>query len=117
MMSPKILMQRIPNQIAAQLVDDPEASPFYKVFAEMPDSISDQDQQRLRAMARETIAETVLPAYRELDQYFSDTYLPASRESIGLSELPDGSEWYEHRARQFTTTQMSPDDDSSPRPE
>jgi len=110
LMSPKILMQRIPNQIAAQLVDDPEVSPFFKVFAEMPDSISDQDQQRLRAMARETIAETVLPAYRELDKYFSGTYLPASRESIGLSELPDGSEWYEHRARQFTTTQMSPDE-------
>jgi prolyl oligopeptidase len=103
-------MQRIPNQIAAQLVEDPEASPFYKVFAEMPDSISDQDQQRLRAAARETIAEIVLPAYRELDKYFSGTYLPASRESIGLSELPDGSEWYEHRARQFTTTAMSPDE-------
>jgi len=110
LMSPRILMQRIPNQIAAQLVDDPEASPFYKVFAEMPATISDPDQQRLRASARETITATVLPAYRELNEYFSETYLPASRESIGLSELPDGSEWYEHRARQFTTTQMSPDD-------
>jgi prolyl oligopeptidase len=110
LMSPKILMQRIPNQIAAQLVDDAESSPFYKVFAEMPATISNQDQQRLRATARETITATVLPAYRELEKYFSGTYLPASRESIGLSELPDGSEWYEHRARQFTTTQMSPDD-------
>ena len=110
LMSPKILMQRIPNQIAAQLVDDPEASPFFRIFAAMPDSISDQDQQRLRAIARETIAATILPAYRDLDRYFSGTYLPASRNSIGLSELPDGSEWYEHRARQFTTTQMSPDD-------
>jgi prolyl oligopeptidase len=110
MMSPKILMQRIPDQLEIQLVDDPESSPFYKVFEEMPNSISDEDQARLRALARETIAETVLPAYRELDEYFSGTYLPASRESIGLSELPNGSEWYEHLAHQFTTTQMSPDD-------
>jgi len=110
MMSPKILMERIPDQIAVQLVDDAEASPFYKIFAEMPDSISAEDQERLRALARETISETVLPAYRELDKYFSGTYLPASRESIGLSELPNGNEWYKHLARQFTTTQMSPDD-------
>jgi prolyl oligopeptidase len=103
-------MQRIPGQIAVQLVDDPEASPFYSIFAEMPDSISDDDQQRLRALARETISETVLPAYRELGRYFSDTYLPASRDSIGLSELPNGGIWYEHLARQFTTTRMSPDD-------
>jgi len=110
MMSPKILMQRIPDQIAAQLVDDAEASPFYKIFAEMPNSIPAEDQERLRALARETISETVLPAYRKLDKYFSGTYLPASRESIGLSELPNGNEWYEHLAHQFTTTQMSPDD-------
>ena len=110
MMSPKILMQRIPGQIAVQLVDEPEASPFYKIFAEMPDSISAEDQQRLRALALETIEETVLPAYRELDKYFSGTYLPASRDSVGLSELPNGREWYGHRARQFTTTQMSPDE-------
>ena len=110
MMSPKILMQRIPAQIAVQLVEDPEASPFYKIFAEMPDSIAAEDQQRLRAQARIAIEETVLPAYREFNEYFSGVYLPNSRDSIGLSELPEGKEWYELRARQFTTTQMSPDE-------
>jgi len=110
MMSPKILMERIPNQISAQLVDDPEESPFFKVFAEMPSTISDDDQARLRAQARSVIEETVLPAYRELNEYFVDTYLPNSRDTIGLSELPNGNEWYELRARQFTTTQMTPDE-------
>ena len=110
MMSPRILMERIPNQIAPQLVDDPEESPFYKVFAEMPDTISDEDQARLRAQARSVIEETILPAYREFNEYFVDTYLPNSRDTIGLSELPDGNEWYELRARQFTTTQMTPDE-------
>jgi len=110
MMSPKILMERIPNQISAQLVDDPEESPFFKVFAEMPDTISDEDQVRLRAQALSVIDETVLPAYRELNEYFNETYLPNSRDTIGLSELPNGKEWYELRARQFTTTQMSPDE-------
>ena len=107
---PKILMQRIPAQIEKQLVDDPEDSPFYKVFAELPDSFSDEDQSRLRAQARTTIDETVLPAYRKLAKYFNDTYLPASRESIGLSALPNGSAWYEQRARRYTTTRMSPDE-------
>ncbi len=110
LVSPRVLMERIPHQIAAQLVDDPEASPFWKVFAEMPATIDDEDQERLRAMARDAIDETVLPAYRELDDYFNETYLPASRETIGLSELPDGKEWYELRARQFTTTQLTPDE-------
>jgi prolyl oligopeptidase len=109
-MPPKILMQRIPGQLAAQLVDDAEASPFYEIFAEMPTSIADDDQQRLRSMARDTIEETVLPAYRKLARYFSGTYLPASRDSIGLSSLPNGSAWYEFHAHRYTTTQMTPDD-------
>ena len=110
LVSPRVLMERIPDQIAAQLVDRPEDSPFWKVFADMPGSIDADDQQRLRAAARIAIAETVLPAYRELDKYFNETYLPASRDTIGLSELPGGKEWYELRARQFTTTQLTPDE-------
>ena len=109
-MSPKVLMQRIPEQIAAQLVDSDEASPFYKIFEELPDTIPTADQARLRATARSTIAETVLPAYRKLARYFSETYLPASRESIGLSGLPNGKDWYELKARSFTTTRMTPDE-------
>jgi len=107
---PKILMERIPGQLVAQLVDDAEDSPFYAIFVEMPSSITDDDQQRLRSMARDTIAKNILPAYRKLARYFSDTYLPACRDSIGLSSLPNGGAWYEHHARRFTTTQMTPDD-------
>lgn len=110
LVSPRILMERIPNQIAVQLVDDPGDSPFWAVFAEMPDTIPADEQQRLRAQARAAIERTVLPAYRELDKYFNETYLPASRDTIGLSELPNGKAWYELRARQFTTTQMTPDE-------
>jgi len=109
-MSPKVLMQRIPEQIAAQLVDDAEASPFFRVFEELPDTIPAAEQVRLKATARSTISETVLPAYRKLARYFSETYLPASRESIGLSALPNGKEWYELKARSFTTTRMTPDE-------
>jgi uncharacterized protein (DUF885 family) len=110
LVSPRVLMQRIPDQIAAQIVDRPEDSPFWTIFTDMPDSIPAGDQERLRAMARDAIEDTVLPAYRDLDEYFNETYLPASRDSIGLSELPNGKTWYELRARQFTTTQLSPDE-------
>ena len=109
-MPPKILMERIPGQLAAQLVDDAEDSPFYTIFEKLPATIDDDDQQRLRSIARDTISETVLPAYRKLARYFSGTYLPACRDSIGLSSLPNGSAWYEYHARRFTTTQMTPDD-------
>jgi prolyl oligopeptidase len=108
--APRVLMERLPDQIALQLVDVAEDSPFWRVFEEIPDTISAGDRERIRAAARETITRTVLPAYRELDRYFEGTYLPAARETIGLSSLPKGKEWYEHLARSYTTTRMTPDD-------
>ena len=108
--APQILMQRLPDQIATQVVEFAADSPFFKPFAAMPESIAATDRERLRAEATEVIEKTVLPAYRKLDRYFNETYLPAARESIGLSELPNGSAWYEFRARSYTTTRLTPDE-------
>ncbi len=110
LVAPRVLMERIPDQIAVQLVDEPEASPFFKVFSELPDTIPAREQDRLRAAARDVIGETVLPAYRKLGDYFEETYLPAARSSIGLSQLPNGAAWYEYLTRHFTTTKMTPDE-------
>lgn len=107
---PKILMERVPDQIAAQLVDEPRESPFYDPFEEMPAGIAEADRERLRGRALALIEDEIVPAYREYDRYFSETYLPACRESIGASELPYGKEFYEFRVRYYTTTQMTPDE-------
>lgn len=107
---PAILMQRVPDQIATQLVENGADSPFYTFFESLPKSFSAADRDRLQASAIRTIEQSVVPAYRRLERYFNDTYLPASRDTIGLSELPNGAEWYEFLAEDFTTTDMTPDE-------
>jgi prolyl oligopeptidase len=110
MMPPKILLQRIPAQLSLQVVDFADDSPLFKVFETMPESFSAADRERLRAEATDAIEDEVLPAYKKLDTYFNQGYLPAARDSIGLSALPNGDVWYEHLTRSFTTTQMTPDE-------
>jgi len=109
-MPPKILMQRLPAQIDAQLVENGVDSPLYQAFTRIPDTVSSEDQQRLRAEALNIIETSIVPAYRRFSRYMNKTYLPASRDSIGASSLPDGKAFYEYRARRFTTTQMTPDE-------
>jgi prolyl oligopeptidase len=109
-MPPKILMERIPDQVASQLVEDPEQSPFYGAFENLPDTIAAEDAERLKKMAKEIIDESIVPAYREFSNYFSDVYLPASRDSIGAAALPNGEAFYEYRTRIYTTTRMTPDE-------
>ena len=108
--APAILMQRMPDQIADQVVEFAADSPFFKPFAELPESFPAAERERLRAAATDVIEDTVIPAYRKLDRYFNKKYLPAARDSIGLSSLPNGSAWYEHQARSYTTTRLTPDE-------
>ena len=107
---PRILMERVPDQLALQVVDYASESPFFGVFDSIPGSFSAADRERIRAEATETLEDSVLPAYKKLDRYFSQKYLPAARDSVGLSILPNGNAWYEYLTRSFTTTRMTPDD-------
>ncbi len=110
LVAPRVLMERIPPQIERQLVESSEQSPFYGVFETLPASIPEAEREQLQAQARRAIDDVVIPAYRKLARYFEKDYLPAARDSVGLSSLPDGAAWYEQLARYHTTTQMTPDE-------
>jgi uncharacterized protein (DUF885 family) len=104
---PKVLMQRVPGQIAAQIVDDPTKSPFYRPFLKFSDTIPQGDRKALQNEAQRIIRERMVPAYRKLASYFKDEYLPKARDSIAAADLPNGKAYYDFLARYYTTTDLS----------
>ena len=100
---PRVIMQRIPAQIAAQIVAKPEDSPFFEPLRRMPDSIPATDRERLTTAARDAIATGVVPAYRRLQRAFDQVYLPATRASVGISDTPGGADFYRERIAYHTT--------------
>jgi uncharacterized protein (DUF885 family) len=107
---PRVLMQRVPAQIAMQIVDDPTTSNFYKPFRTFPESIAPADRDALTAEARKAIDERVVPAYRRLQAYFNDAYLPKTRGDIAVTTLPDGKPYYDLLAAYYTTTGLTADE-------
>jgi prolyl oligopeptidase len=107
---PKIIMKRIPAQIARQIVNKPKESPFYQVFKEMPESISATIQAELRKQAEQAIANVVIPTYRRFQVFFNQQYLPNCRESIGAYALPEGKAFYAYQTLRFTTTELTPEE-------
>jgi uncharacterized protein (DUF885 family) len=104
---PKVLMQRVPAQIAAQVVNDPTKSPFYRPFLKFDDAIPAADRPALQVQAQRIIRERIVPAYRQLATYFNDEYLPKARNSIAAADLPNGKAYYDFLARYYTTTDLS----------
>lgn len=106
---PRVLMQRVPAQIAAQIVDDPAASPFYRPFAKFAAGVPESERAALQAEARKVVAEQIVPAYRKLQTYFNDDYLPKTRAGIAVADLPNGKAYYDFLAGYYTTTGLSAD--------
>ena len=106
--APKVLMDRVNRQIDLQSRDNVNENPFFKVFINLPDSIPDDEKTAIRAEAKKVIEEVVIPSYRLLGKYFKDEYLPQSRNTVGLYDIPDGRKLYEVLAKSFTTTNLSP---------
>ena len=106
---PRVIMERVPEQIARQVVADPAESLFFQPFQKFPDSISEADRLRLTAEAKQAIAEHVLPAYRRFQEFFNKEYLPACFSKVGAWQLPRGKEFYAYRVRLYTTTELTPE--------
>lgn len=107
---PTVIMQRVPAQIDAQLVDDPADSPFYKPFNNMPEGISAARQGTLRTRAQDVIAQKVLPSFERFRKFFENSYLPMTRSRIGASAQPDGKAFYQFRVEHYTTTSLTADE-------
>ncbi len=106
---PRVTLRDVPDQIRGLTPEDPMASPLLQPFAQFPASVPAGERERLTRAARDAYTQRVAPAYRKLYDYVAGTYVPKTRESIGMRELPDGPAWYAYRVRQFTTTSLSPD--------
>jgi len=108
MVHPKVIMKRIPAQLAAQIVDDPAENLFFKPFQRIPGGIAAADRERLRAEARQAIAEHIIPSFRRFQSFFSEDYFPACYDRVGAWQMPHGKQMYAFRARLFTTTDLTP---------
>jgi uncharacterized protein (DUF885 family) len=107
---PKVIMERIPAQIDKQIVSDPAQSGFYKPFLHLHADISATDQQRLQQAARQAIQQQVIPAFKKFKEFIVGEYLPACFDQVGIWQMPDGAERYAFLAREFTTTNATPEE-------
>jgi uncharacterized protein (DUF885 family) len=106
---PRVTLGEVPAQVGNLLVDDPLTSPMLKAFQKFPSTIAAAEQERLKNAAVEAYRDRVAPAFRKLQGYLANTYVPAARETIAMSDLPDGKAWYAYNVRQQTTTTLMPE--------
>ena len=105
---PRVTLRDVPGQMANLIPEDPLKSALLTPFTRFPVGIAESDRARLRADAVRAYNEQDRPAFQRLQMYLTNTYLPRSRESIGMNALPDGAAWYTYNVKVQTTTTRTP---------
>jgi uncharacterized protein (DUF885 family) len=107
---PRVVLDGYEGTMAAHVVTAPEESVFWAPFRTFPPGVPAAEHERLRSAGRAAIAGAVVPAFRRLREFFTGTYVPGARTTIGASELPDGRAYYEWCVRHYTTLDVPPED-------
>ena len=104
---PRVTLEGRDASIASNVVEDPEQSPFWKAFADMPQRIPAAEAERLKAEGRAAISQSVSPAYAELLAFFRDEYLPETRTELAAEKMPEGPAYYQQQIEQYTTLDLT----------
>lgn len=107
---PKPLAEKTIVQLAKLTVGPAEKHQFYAPIEKLPAGIGQDDRERLAEAYARTIRTKIIPAFATLHTFMSTEYLPACRETSGISAVPSGVDYYNLQIKAFTTTQMSADE-------
>ncbi|MGH9423805.1 MAG: DUF885 domain-containing protein, partial [Thermoanaerobaculia bacterium] len=110
LMPPKFLLQKVAEQASGIASTPIDKSAFAGPLAKFPDSIPEGERARIRTAMNDAIEHSVVPAYQKFAAFVRDEYAPAGRTEVGMWSLPDGMKRYARRARQSTTTKLTPEE-------
>ena len=101
---PKVIFKGYESTYDAHIVADYTQSNFFSPFLDLPASLSAQQKDSLLGAAMQAIEHQVVPSFKKIKQFFEQEYIPQTRETIGISETPNGQAYYQNRINYYTTT-------------
>ncbi len=104
---PKTLTAKVIPQINSLVTESAAQSLFYGPIANIPDDFTEDDKTEFTDSYTKMIEQRIVPKIRELSTFLSEVYLPASRETSGIDDLPGGTLQYKNLIKLFTTTDMT----------
>eukprot|EP01035_Chromulina_nebulosa_P016668 gene16668-22106_t len=104
---PKAILNGYENTYEQHIVTDATKSVFYKPFLSKPFGISDAQWKELQTEGKAAVQQSAIASFKKIKTFFDTEYLPKTRTSIGVSNFPEGLDYYQDRVAHYTTTNIS----------
>jgi len=108
---PLVIFKGYESTYNEHIVDNFEDSFYYSPFKSLPSDLNQSQKDSVLLAAKTVIQEKVTPQFKRIKTFFETEYYPKTRTSIGVSEISNGTEFYQNRINFYTTsTQYTADD-------
>ncbi len=107
--NPKAAMVKVPAQLQPLYEKKPDENILYKPIRDLPDGIDSTKKGQLVADYSKAIETILKPAYKRLNDFLEQTYIPNTRETTGLVDNSGGEEEYSFLIRYYTSIDITAD--------
>jgi len=108
---PLVIFKGYESTYDSNIVDNYEDSFYYSPFKNLPDDLTQAQKDSVLTVAKDAIEKNVTPQFKRIKAFFENEYFPKTRKTLGVSETPNGSAYYQNRINFYTTsTQYTAED-------
>ena len=107
---PRVVVERMIPQFQSLVDAGAEGSMFYGPVRKLSGDWPAVERERITRNYATAIHSRLMPAFVRMRDFLQGEYLPRSRSSVGLSQLPGGDAWYRQLVAQHTTTSLLPEE-------
>ena len=103
---PLIIFNGYESTYNDHITKDFELNYFYSPFKTLPNGLSQTQKDSVLNEAKKAIENSVVPQFIRIKVFFEKEYYPNTRTTIGVSETPNGAEFYQNRINYYTTSTL-----------
>ena len=103
---PLIIFDGYESTYNDHITKDFELNYFYSPFKTLPNGLSQTQKDSVLIEAKKAIERSVVPQFIRIKDFFEKEYYPNTRTNVGVSETPNGAEFYQNRINYYTTSTL-----------
>ena len=101
---PLVIFEGYQSTYEDHIVSSYDQSYYYEPFKKLPHGLTQTQKDSVLAAAKLAIETQVIPQFIRIKNFFESVYLPNTRTTLGISETPNGREYYQNRIDFYTTS-------------
>jgi len=108
---PRVIFNGYESTYNDHIVDNYQDHYFYSPFNNLPETLTPEQKDSILSAAKTAIEKSVVPQFKRIKKFFETEYYPKTRTTLGVSETPNGQEYYQNRINFYTTSDQYTADD------